>query len=117
MDNRTRGKLWDIQRSISRVFDKTAGKDLSDYQQDADLPDIVERNLIIITEAMMQAKDFDEDTISRISQYQDIIGLRIILVHGYHRVDNETIWEIITENLPDLQQEVTYLLDENRLQY
>lgn len=115
MDDRTLGRLWDIQNSISRVLDKTAGKNLSDYQLDADLRDIVERNLIIITESMMQAKDFDEDTISRISKYQEIIGLRIILVHQYRRVDNETIWEIITENLPELQQEVNDLLDENSL--
>lgn len=115
MDDRTLGRLWDIQNSISRVFDKTTGKDLNDYQQDADLRDIVERNLIIITESIMQVKDFDEDTISKISKYQEIIGLRIILVHRYHRIDNETIWEIITENLPELQQEVNALLDEDSL--
>lgn len=115
MDDRARGRLWDIQHCISRIFDKTTGKDIQDYQWDPDLRDIVERNLITITEAITQAKDFDEDTISRISQYRKIIGLRIILVHRYQHIDYRVIWNIITKDLPVLQQEVQYLLDNNSL--
>lgn len=32
----------------------------------------------------------------------DIVGLRTLLAHHYHRVDRSQVWSIATESLPEL---------------
>jgi uncharacterized protein with HEPN domain len=39
-------------------------------------------------------------------------GLRNILVHGYFGIDIELVWQIIEQNLPDLNLQVAAILRE-----
>ena len=39
-----------------------------------------------------------------------IIALRNILVHDYYVIDENVVWDIITEDLPELKKQITVLL-------
>lgn len=113
--NKTLSPLRNIQQGISRVLSKTAGKDFEDYAQDADLRDIVERNLISISVSMVSLEDEsrDEET-AAMSNYEDIMNLETILVKNYSDIDDRFIWKIATQTLPTLQQKAQFLLNKTK---
>lgn len=112
MTRKTKCYLWDMLQAIDAVFQYTAGKQLVDYRNDPMLRDAVERRLIVITEALTQLDRLGVTLSGRISDYKEIIGLRIILVHGYHKVEDGAIWQIVEKDLASLRDEISPLLAE-----
>ena len=106
----SRRYLYTIQHSAVLLQDYLSGKTFADYHVDSMLRDAVERNLITIGEAINQLSRADAPTAAQITGFQDIVGLRNILVHGYESVDDETVWNILDADLPLLAQEVDSLL-------
>jgi uncharacterized protein with HEPN domain len=52
----------------------------------------------------------DPDLIARITDYQRIIAFRNILIHGYDMVDDRVVWDVVTNQLPNLDGEVKSLI-------
>ncbi|MGH7491103.1 MAG: HepT-like ribonuclease domain-containing protein [bacterium] len=42
--------------------------------------------------------------------WQDIIGMRHRLVHGYDEIDLDVVWEVIQQDLPPLIEELKRIL-------
>ncbi|MEK6649303.1 MAG: HepT-like ribonuclease domain-containing protein [Actinomycetota bacterium] len=42
-----------------------------------------------------------------------IIGMRLILAHAYHRVENDTVWVVATERVPELVRQLKKLTQTN----
>ena len=59
---------------------------------------------------MTRLETHHPDIASQISDYRDIIGFRIDLVHRYPEIRNQEVWEIIQQKLPTLLNEVNTLL-------
>ncbi len=55
-----------------------------------------------IGENLAQLRRLDEETFATAAQdsWHKLIGLRNIISHGYHTIDDEQIWQIVTEELP-----------------
>jgi uncharacterized protein with HEPN domain len=70
----------------------------------------VERQLVIIGEALNQLSRGDPAIAAKVNDHRRIIGLRNILVHSYARVDDRVIWSIVTDKLPRLHRDVEALL-------
>ena len=70
----------------------------------------VERELIVIGEAVAQAEKSQPALVSQITDLRKIIGLRNVLIHGYGEVKDELVWSIIKDNLPRLREEVKFIL-------
>lgn len=104
--------LYDIQRAVSLLREFTASKTFVDYERDAMLRAAVERKFEIIGEAVAQLAKVDEVVVARISEYQHIIAFRNVLIHGYADVDNRLVWEVLETNLPALEREIEFLLEE-----
>ena len=70
--------------------------------------DAVVRNLEIIGEA---AKGIPVDIRDRSTaiDWRRIAGLRDVLAHAYFALDDETVWDIIENKVPDLLIEVRRL--------
>ena len=61
------------------------------------------------TEAIKRIKDIDPN---EPIQYRDeIIGFRNILVHGYHIIDDGTVWSILKNYLNPLKEQLLRKLD------
>jgi len=104
--------LYDIAEAAGLIAGFTAGKTLADYEGDAMLRSAVERQFEIIGEALAQLARLDEALAARIPEYRRIIAFRNILIHGYARVDDRVVWDIVGSKLPALQREVAALLEQ-----
>jgi len=67
------------------------------------------RSLEIIGEA---ARKISPDLQSRAPEieWRSIVGMRDRLIHGYFGVDYELVWDVVTEKIPKLRQQVQALL-------
>ena len=63
--------------------------------------DAVVRQLVIVAEAAAHLPDEVLATEPSIP-WQDVRGIRIVLDHGYHRVDPDLIWRTVDGDLPVL---------------
>ena len=67
----------------------------------------VERDQMIIGEAVSQIKKLDKDL--PISSADQIIGLRNLIVHAYDSIDPAALWRILIKDLPILKAEIRAL--------
>jgi len=68
----------------------------------------VTRLLTIMGEAATRLSSERREKLSHIP-WRQIIGLRNILIHMYHDIDDESLWQILTKDLPKLIQELEKL--------
>ena len=87
-------------------------KSFEDYRRDLMFRSAVERQLMIVGEALNQAVRRDEELGRRIPDTRDIIRLRNIIAHGYAIVEDATVWGIVQADVPVLQARVKELLAE-----
>ncbi len=100
--------LSNIQESIDRIEEYTqSGKEV--FMQTKMIQDAVIRNFEIIGEA---TKRLSPDFISKYADipWQQMAGLRDVLIHDYLKVNLNLVWQIIEQNLPELKQKVTEIL-------
>jgi len=102
--------LWDALSACALIVDVTGDKTLADYQSDALLRSGVERQFIIIGEALNQFRRVCPADAETIPSLQRVIDFRHLLVHGYDKVDDLTVWNIIQRNLEPLQSTLSNLL-------
>jgi uncharacterized protein with HEPN domain len=105
--------LVDIRTSIDAIegfLSRVMGdrRDFKLYRQDVFLRSAVERKLEIIGEAT--SRILKTDPSFKLTNARKIIDLRNRVIHSYDKIDDETIWYIITRHLPSLRKEVDRLL-------
>ena len=91
--------LLDIKESITRIQSYTRDVNLSEFEANSEKIDAVVRNLEIIGEAVKGIPSTITAKYPDI-QWQDIVGMRNILVHDYFGVDVQIVWRTVQERLP-----------------
>jgi len=104
--------LWDICHAADAVAAFSRGKALADYKEDAFLRSAVERQLIILGEAVVQLSKLTPELADRIPERGSIIAFRNLLIHGYAAVVDEIVWEVIEDDLPALRASAARLIEE-----
>ncbi|MGH7128616.1 MAG: HepT-like ribonuclease domain-containing protein [Planctomycetaceae bacterium] len=104
--------LDDIRDAAAFIRQVTHGRALEHYRADRLLRQAVERNFEMIGEAVGRLARDDPETAARIGQYPQIIAFRNLLIHGYDLIDDAQVWQVITADLPTLENEVAALLKE-----
>ncbi len=102
--------LYDVLTACDAIRQFTMDKNLHDYQSNLMLRSAVERQLMIIGEALNQAVHMQPDLCEQISEVREIVNLRNVIVHGYAVVENETIWGIVTDEVPALDKEIRKII-------
>ena len=102
--------LFDMLDSCRFLLDLTKSEDVGRYKNDRVFRGAVERELQIIGEAMLQLKTLSPQTAAGFTQHDRIIGFRHVLVHGYHDLDPDIVWLVVTEKLPILRDELEKVL-------
>ena len=100
--------LSNIQECIERIEEYTqAGKE--EFMRTKMIQDAVIRNFEIIGEA---TKGLSPNLRSKYSDvpWQQMAGLRDVLIHDYLKVNLNLVWQIIEQNLADLKSQVTAIL-------
>ena len=104
--------LVDMRKAGLAVSSFVQGKSLADYSKDLLVRSAVERQLEILGEAVRQLRDLDPVLVARVSEHQRIIAFRNILAHGYDVLDENIVWQVVSEKLPVLLREVDVVLAE-----
>ncbi len=112
MTNETRQRLLDVVISCRAISRYTAGLDFAAFERDEMVRDAVERRLGIIGEALNRAAALEPTLVRQVPEVRQIVGLRNRVIHGYDAVDDEIIWDVVTNKLPALRAKVEGLLGE-----
>lgn len=108
-ERRWRLRLEDIVECVERIEHYVSELDLAGFQADTLVQDAVVRNLITIGEVvthvpgelMAQAPEIP---------WQDIRGMRDLVVHAYWNQSIPIVWQAVTEDLIPLKASVLALL-------
>jgi uncharacterized protein with HEPN domain len=103
--------LADVQESCEKVIRFTKGMTYKDFVPNELHFDPVLRNLEIIGEAV---KNISEETRQKYPdvKWRKIAGFRDIVIHQYFGVDDETVWDIVKNQIPDLLKIVKTIPEE-----
>jgi uncharacterized protein with HEPN domain len=101
--------LSNIQECIERIEEYTKGGK-EEFMQTKMIQDAVIRNFEIIGEA---TKRLSPELRSQYSDvpWQQMAGLRDVLIHDYLKVNLNLVWQIIEHNLSDLKRQVTAIME------
>lgn len=87
-------------RKIERY---TANMDRAAFELDDRTYDAVLRNLELIGEAVKQLPDAARSLAPTV-EWRKIAGTRDILAHAYFGIDNDIIWDVISNEVPVLRE-------------
>jgi uncharacterized protein with HEPN domain len=110
MPRDSRVYLEDILEATRKIDSYTADLSKSEFFEDEKTFDAVVRNLEVIGEAV---KKLPEDLRAQhpALEWKKMAGLRDMLIHEYFGVDSEIVWDIVTNKVPTLEQEVRAMLN------
>ncbi len=104
--------LSDARAAVDAIVEFTRGKTFDDYVADLLLHSAVERQFVIIGEALAQLARLDPALAARLTDLPRIVAFRNILVHGYALVDHDQVWSAVQMRLPTLRAALGNLLAE-----
>lgn len=102
--------LCDIYKAVQRIRDYTEGLDAEAFSASPIVQYAVIRRFEIIGEAIVQCRRHHPESVEELGDIQEIINFRNHLVHRYHKVLSEIVWDVVQEDLPGLLNTVTALL-------
>ena len=106
-------RLLHIVEAIDNIAEFLEDKTFEAYSNDKILKFAVIKNLEIIGEAAyFLTKEFKNQ--HKTIEWQDLIGMRHILVHGYYQIKDEIVWATVETDLEPLKREVLSILDLNK---
>jgi uncharacterized protein with HEPN domain len=104
-------RLLHMLEAIDNIFEFVSGKTFEDYKKDKILRFAIIKNLEIIGEAAyLISKELKSKNDS--IEWNDIIGMRHILVHGYYQIKDEIIWATIETELTPLKSKLQKLIEQ-----
>lgn len=105
MTEKSKKYVFDVLMAIDLIRQFTI--DISDfnmYEKDRKTQSAVERQLVIIGEALNKLRLIESGIV--IENDKQIIGFRNRLVHAYDSIDNSIVWAIINRHLEKLKVEI-----------
>lgn len=101
--------IWDAKEAASRALRFTAGKSLDDYLNDELLRSAVERQFLILGEALGRLRQLDANLASCVADLNQAVALRNQLAHGYADIDDAIVWGVVVGPLQQMLVELQAL--------
>jgi len=105
-------RLQDILLAIERIDQFTHSMDFAAFAGDPKTVDAVIRNFIVIGEAVRHLPQQILDGHDAVP-WREISDMRNFIVHSYHQVDLQIVWNTIQQDLPELVGPLTDILRGN----
>jgi len=102
--------LEDIYDACVAIEEVTKAVSLQEYRAQRAVRSSVEREFIIIGEALRRISILDERLFLSISNSRAIIDFRNLLAHNYGAVDDDSVFGLVHSDLIVLKEEVGNLL-------
>ncbi len=110
MQPETRSNLHDILAAGRLIRQAVDGVSLGDYLASWEKQSAVERQFLIIGEALVRIRDGEPSVFARVPNGPAIVRFRNILVHSYDTADPEAVYGITGDPLLELLREVESLM-------
>lgn len=111
MQREPRAYLADIIAACDAIAFDVNGVDVDDYLGNRTIRSAVEREFIIIGEAINVLGDLEPDLFAQITQARKVVDFRNQLTHGYVTVNDKLVWAYAVRNAPQLRNECAALLE------
>lgn len=100
--------LQDILNSVNKIEKYIEGITIEEFNKDEEKIDAVVRNLEIIGEA---ARNIPQEIIEKHPEipWEKMVSMRNKVLHEYFGVDEEILWQTVTEDLPFLKEQLQRL--------
>ena len=105
-----RARLLHILDAINEIENYTSLITIEEFSKSSEKKFASVKQLEIIGEAAGKITDETRSGHPEI-EWTKIIALRNILVHEYYVIDENIVWDIITEDLPGLKDQIISLAD------
>jgi len=112
MPRDVRAYLEDIRDSCAAILRIVSEHDVRAYLADRVLRSAVEREFLIIGEAVNKLSGLAPELATGLTSSRLIVDFRNRLAHEYHNIDDEMVWAIAETDVPVLAGEVDGLLRE-----
>ena len=112
MQRSPRAYLADIIDACDAIAAALHGVELSRYENDRLIRSAMEREFILIGEALAFLARLDASLSARVSHVRIIVGLRNLLTHDYPAIRDATVWATALHDVPVLRDECHILLGE-----
>ncbi|PVX47613.1 uncharacterized protein with HEPN domain [Flavobacterium sp. 103] len=110
MTEKSKKYISDVLMAIHLIREFTIDiADFNIYDKDKKTQSAVERQLVIIGEALNKLRQVESEIV--IENDKQIIGFRNRLVHAYDSIDNSIVWAIINRHLENLKIEIENIED------
>ncbi|CAN5576531.1 hypothetical protein BH11ARM2_BH11ARM2_17360 [soil metagenome] len=96
-------------RNASNGF---CGCTLDQYLADEGVREKVQWNLAILGEALVTLRKIAPEIAKRVNDLPGAIALRNFLIHVYHAIDDEKVWDTTVKDLPIIIDQLEGLLAE-----
>jgi uncharacterized protein with HEPN domain len=103
--------IADIINSINRIEEYTGGVDYDSFLNSQMMVDAVIRNLEIIGEAAGNVPNELKDKYNEIP-WQEMKGLRNVLIHEYFGVSTKIVWNIVIKEIPQVKEMILRVIQE-----
>lgn len=101
--------LRDILEGLDHIESFLGNMDLEAYKADIRTKSAVERQMQIITEAAKRLGD-EAEALCPGPDWPGFCRMGDILRHGYHKVDDEIVWNTIKDELPPMREAIMKVL-------
>ncbi len=107
--NRDKASLLDIYNAINRILLFSQGLTKSDLENNEEKQSAILYQVIVIGEATKRlSRDFRHSHSD--IPWKEIAGMRDILAHQYDKVDINTLWDVVNQDIPELKTLISPLL-------
>ncbi len=106
-----RDYIVDILSSIQDIEEFVKGMDFDEFVKDRKTINAVIRSLEVMGEAVKKIPDEIRERYPEIP-WKYIAGMRDKLIHEYHGVDLEIVWEVIKSEIPPIKPIFEKMLSE-----
>lgn len=101
--------LKDILEAIRKITEYTAPFDIEGLKEHTMCVDATIRNLEIIGEAVSQLPPELKEKYPEVP-WKEIKDFRNVVVHKYHSIDYDILWDIVQNKLEILEQQIDTIL-------
>jgi uncharacterized protein with HEPN domain len=103
----------DVLEACTAIEDVMSGVSVEEYRNKRAVRSAVEREFIIIGEALRRVSALDERLFRSISNSRAIVDFRNMLAHDYGAVDDDAVFGLVYSDLIVLKAEVGELLHDS----
>jgi uncharacterized protein with HEPN domain len=102
--------LDDILESSPRILEYSEHLHFKDFVGNKMAYDAILRNLEIIGEAAKNVPSPVRERYPKV-EWRRIAGLRDVMAHTYYALDDETLWNIVQAQIPELREQVNEIIE------